>query len=469
MALPTILVNSATGSDTLASGAGPATALTGSAASTSADGLTVTLDGAPDLSGVATDGSHVIFLNDTTAGARNFGKITAVDNIADTVTVANAFGLSLSGKGWAIGGKRSAIGTTLSAKLFDNNSAAGDAMPGWIIQMESGHTETRATTLALRRAGDKTNGAITLRGASGAATMPVLTFSNNGNALNSVGDMITFQDFEIQNSNATKTASVAISIANAASDTKIRGIRCKDATNKFWKFSVEVGTNNAIIRDCWIANTAAVAITVVSTSTGSVVDNCWINTCVGGISCAGRMQAHGNLITNCTADAIVSSITNTLNIIRNNTIYNTTGDAIEYTGAIVAGAIVITNNILANNSGYGVNFSNAASTSIALDSGGVIVAGNDTYLNTAGAYLPASYGSDDPGLDPQFTNTGSNDFSIGTNLKAKGIPIGGTLLIGGAGSSSTYSYTDPGVAQRQESAGSAGMRSDRGMVGGVAG
>src|SRR5262245_38170373 len=116
MPLPTILVDSTTGSDTAASGAGPATALTGSAASTSADGLTVTLDGSPDLTNVATDGSHAVFLNDSTAGARNFGKITAKDNVAKTVTVTNAFGASLSGKSWAIGGKRASIGSTTSTK-----------------------------------------------------------------------------------------------------------------------------------------------------------------------------------------------------------------------------------------------------------------------------------------------------------------------------------------------------------------
>ena len=193
MPFPTILIDSATGSDTAASGAGPATALTGPAAGTSADGLTVTLDGSPDLSGVATDGTHVLFLSDSTAGNRNFSRITAKDVAARTVTVAHAFGASLSGKPWAIGGRRASIGSATSRKLADNNVSAGDAMPGWKVRLASGHAETLSGALTWRRAGDTTDGPIVLEGEPGAGTMPVVETGLRGVGANTRRSRVPLQ------------------------------------------------------------------------------------------------------------------------------------------------------------------------------------------------------------------------------------------------------------------------------------
>src|SRR6185436_2089858 len=86
MAFPTMLFNSSTGSDTLASGAGPGTAITGTAArSVAASNRSIGFYGATDdLSGVATDGSAVVFLNVATAGQRNFSSIAAVKHTRQT-------------------------------------------------------------------------------------------------------------------------------------------------------------------------------------------------------------------------------------------------------------------------------------------------------------------------------------------------------------------------------------------------
>lgn len=54
-------------------------------------------------------------------------------------------------------------------------------------------------------------------------------------------------------------------------------------------------------------------------------------------------------------------------------------------------------------------------------------------------------GDNDLALDPQFTDAGGGDYSIGTNLKAKGFPSGFPGL------STTTSYFDIGAVQRQES------------------
>src|SRR5882762_753979 len=105
MALPTVAINSS-GSDTAASGAGPVISLFGTAAATAASTIVTLLVDNPDLSGVATDGSAIIWIG--SSSGRQFSKITAVDNTVGvkTVTVAVAFANTESGKSWGIGGKR---------------------------------------------------------------------------------------------------------------------------------------------------------------------------------------------------------------------------------------------------------------------------------------------------------------------------------------------------------------------------
>lgn len=164
MATPTILINS-TGSDTAASGAGPSTALTGTAASTNAGGTVVTLDGSPDLTGVATDGSHVIWIS--TASGRQFAAITAKDNSAKTVTVTAAYTGSLTGQAWAIGGKRASLDNANTRKLF-----SADVGTGWVVDLqEAGSSYTLTSTLTI------TNGSFTF--SSSTTNRPLITTSVN--------------------------------------------------------------------------------------------------------------------------------------------------------------------------------------------------------------------------------------------------------------------------------------------------
>jgi hypothetical protein len=89
-----------------------------------------------------------------------------------------------------------------------------------------------------------------------------------------------------------------------------------------------------------------------------------------------------------------------------------------------------------------VNFSGASVTAIGLQALGFVMTHNNCWTNSSGATLPAGISQNDPAVDPQFVNTGSGDYSIGTNLKALGWP---TAEIGGFG---TTSYVDIGAAQR---------------------
>lgn len=466
MAYPTILIDSATGSDSAASGAGPTTALTGTAASTDVAGTVVTLDGSPDLSGVATDGSHVLYLAVATAGARNFSAITATDNSAKTVTVANAYTGSLSSLSWAIGGKRASIGSSTSIKLASNNSTAGDAMPGWTIQMASGHTETMSSSLDWRRAGDSTDGPIIFQGEPGAATRPVLTFSNNGNCIVCRGAGQVYQYFDMANTNATKTASVAVT-SGSNGPAILRGLKIAHSTNKFWK-GVSVGNGGYKVLDCEVGYCANVGIDFANQL--AIAHNCYIHHCTShGIvisSAAIACNLIGNVIAYNGGDGVNSGLTGGsyayAAVVMHNTFHGNTGDGVEFTANSVRTFhdTDFYNNIFSYNGGYGVNYSGASASDTAALFNLLIFRGNNFYQNTSGKYnlSPFTTSLDETTTSPSNVAisattdyagvTNGSDFSIGTNLKATGYPVGGSLNVGTY--SNTESYVDPGAAQRAE-------------------
>ena len=463
MALPVILVDSATGSDTQASGAGPATALFGTTdASTDGTGLIVTLTAGTDLTNVAVDGSHVIYLADATAGNRNFGKITAKagsGGATPTVTVSNAFGLSLTTKSWAIGGKRASIGSTTSSKLYNNNSAAGDLKPGWIVEFSSGHAEAITATFRIRCVGDTTTGPIVFRAASGYATMPEISVNVADYAAEIIGASVKLSDIAIK-----RTGSCTYGVVMSGSYGNLD--KCKIyGTANFTNDVVYVNTaSNSVVSSCTILNAGRYGIHLIGDAAFLRVVSNYISGAVShGINVVNASGiAIGNIIVGSGGDGINHSTSSTgyrsFQII-GNTINGNTGDGIEITTTSDAstGDLVL-NNILSNNGAYGLNMSGASD--VVLSGASFTALGNQTYNNTSGAYKSTTAGyaynacpwaSGDTGLNPTFTNSGAGDYSIGTNLKAQGYPLGGTLYVGKT--STTYSYIDPGAAQRVEPAG----------------
>jgi hypothetical protein len=461
VALPVILVNSATGSDSLASGAGPATAITGTLAVPT--GTSVAIADAVALGGVATDGSAVLYLADATAGHRNFDSITAISGSSGAwvVTVANGFSTSASNFNWAIGGVRASIGSATSKKLLNNNGSAGDAMPGWTVQMQSGHSETITAEIDTMRTGDQTNGLITLQGDPAAATRPVLTFSNNGTAFNAWTSYKLFANFEMQNSNATKTASVAFT--GGPDFVTIRNVKIANASNNFWQ-AINNTAGGWAIYDCEIGYCSNIGINVNGHIT---VGNCYIHDCtsdglqvpLGTTVCPIFI---GNIFGNnggCGLNFISFPSTYREPTIYSNTFHNNTGDGLKMqgTGTAMQFALAnITNNIFSNNGSYGLNFSGAGMSNLILASLGTVIRNNCFYTNTSGPTNPSSLAINvnSSSLNPQYVNSAGGNYAIGTNLKAQGYPLGGTLAIGTT--SSTYSYVDIGAAQRQEAGGSSG-------------
>lgn len=466
MAFPKILVDSATGSDTAASGAGPTTAVTGTLGVSAADGLSVIVDAGTDISGIATDGSAVMYFADATAGNRNFSKITATSGsggATPTITVANAFGFTLT-KAWAVGGKRASCFAGTSVKLFVNNAASGDSMPGWIIEMQSGHSESLTAAQTWQRLGDTTSGPITLQGKSGAATLPLLS-TNQNTYMFDTDNFRVFQDFEIRNTAASKTASqfIANFARGGTGELIIRRIKCSHATNFFWRFWSAGSTNyikcSTIIDSCEIGYTANSAILGCSNTSqmGLMILNCYIHDCGSDAILIDKCYQcgciiYGNQITNTAGHGIrfTNSAGNTGQVfVAHNTVDSCASTFSGFKAGVAASleqTSVVMNNIFSNNLAYGIDSVNSVITSAAY---GNLFLGNNCYNNTSGSTNPASLGENMTTTNPTFTNTGGFNYAIGTNLKGLGYPVGGTQYVGQT-TSTTYSYVDPGCSQRQE-------------------
>lgn len=426
MALPTILVNSATGSDTAASGAGPTTALTGTQAASNAGGTVIDLSlDAPDLSGVATDGSAVLWFSHS--AGRNFAKISATDNGAKTVTVANAVTGSLSGKTWAIGGKRASVWSTSTRKLF-----SADALPGWIIEMQSGHTESISASCLFSTSGNTTDGPITLRGEAGAATLPIITSTHNDVGMQFECNYFALMDFEVRNTNGTKTASYGISFWSGGLGCLVSGIKCSHATNYFYRgiYCRSTMAAGTVIKDCEVGYCANVGVSANNNAANGAVAILGLNVHHCG-SHGLEVLSYGDA--NLTIDTVLSwanggdgiripslSTVSSISISRS-TINGNTGDGIDVANSSSSLlGLKVYNTIISNNGGYGINFNSAAIG--ALNGNNVRVFNCGTYNNTSGAFSTTGIDVNCITTDPGFADAANGDFSVGTNMKAYGWP-----------------------------------------------
>jgi hypothetical protein len=118
-------------------------------------------------------------------------------------------------------------------------------------------------------------------------------------------------------------------------------------------------------------------------------------------------------------------------------------------------AMLLLNNIISNNT-VGVRGHATAQASSAGFNDYNNYFGNGTDRTNWGT------GANDLALDPQYVNAAGGDYTIGTNLKAKGYPVGGVNPLNGT----TYSYLDSGAAQRQEAGGGGGGIIARSLIAG---
>jgi hypothetical protein len=148
---PTLMFNSGTGSDSLASGAGPATAITCLVNGAVTNSTTIVVDTASaDLDTIAEDGSAVLFITGI-----GFVRIDTVDNATLTIVVETAVTIANDVQ-LAIGGKRATINATESRRLFAVTSSptAVGAAGRWTLQAEDdGALTITGSTITLAAVG----------------------------------------------------------------------------------------------------------------------------------------------------------------------------------------------------------------------------------------------------------------------------------------------------------------------------
>lgn len=391
MALPRVIFNATTGSDTAASGAGPSTAVTGPAAAHTGgvSSTTITLTNTPDLSTVAADGSAVLWLK--TASGRQFSKITAVDDTADTVTVEDAFTIDeASAVDYAIGGKRATWDDADSRNVF------ADMKAGWRVWTETAQSLT--SELAVSASGNSTDGFIQI-GGDPAGSRQKITQTVNAAAISFSGDIWIARNMWIVNTAATKGSAYGIATDNSSGTKWVVNCELGDATDQlqnglrrtsnavYWRF---IGCD---IHDCIDDGVSQLGGAGECHAFSSrIVNN-------GGKG----MQSSGNdgVVVGCIvagnggAGVDITSLTFAMN----NTVDANGGDG------FTKGKVFI-NNTITRNGGFGITTSNPVFLSEHNNFG------TGTWANTSGAISGGSIGENDLQVDPEHADADAFDFSL---------------------------------------------------------
>ena len=121
---PVIQYNESTGSDTQASGAGPATAVFGTDADGTGAGTTITLNGTFDFTGAADDGESDAIRCATAAGDRHIFSIATFTGGVATCTAIETnetIDATFSAQAWGVGGLRETLqADTTNRDWFDS-------------------------------------------------------------------------------------------------------------------------------------------------------------------------------------------------------------------------------------------------------------------------------------------------------------------------------------------------------------
>lgn len=435
-AFPTILFNSSTGSDSAASGAGPATAITGTCAA-STNSTTVTFNGNPDLSGVAQDGSAVLWVNGI-----GFVRISTVDDAANTCVVETALTISAS-TAFAIGGKRATLDATESRRLFAATSSptASGASGGWTLQLEDDQSLTSAITLAFTAG----NGYLTIK--SNSSTLRTITqTANAGIFLATTANRFWFQSIGFRHSNGTKSYAI-ISSSNASTAFFLSCVcGASDGTNcpsGLWSRTNSTATvfliNTSILRGGGHGMNLGGGVAVYAS--GCDISRNTSN----GIFQASSLAISSSVIAYNGADGINGTVGACK--VENCTIDGNTGDGIETTtnNSVL---VMLLNNQITNNGAYGVTFSGSTPHS-------PFVQYNNFYGNSTaaanGITLDATNLTADPGYTDRTNTVRNYAISSASTSNAAGFPASSATI--GAGQSGTTTYVDIGVSQRQASGG----------------
>jgi len=470
MALPVTTYDATNGSDTLASGAGPAVALTGSAAY-SGDGAgggtqtIIQLDGSPDLSGVNTDGSHTIWID---TGSTNRGLFKIVGKVAATsVTVQYAPTTAISSgggaKSWAIGGERKT--------LFNNTSREDwlDYGAGWIQEFDSVTNEvyTDGEQQIVGLNSDTTSGPQIWRASSGAATKPIIDHAGPANTRlfahtdgdKEAGGYLEFEGLHLRNQDSW----VGANVIYATGTTDLMVFRdCKLSSAGASALNIAY-TGSCILLGCEITTSSGDACVLADGSRPQIcMSGCWVHSTHTTASAAmidldnGTTLWAGTIgytvissVAGNTGPGVTLDTNNVLCSIDHCTFYELGGNAIDTTASAGAKSqIPVTNSLFS-------------------EIGGAMLSGNSSYqiyedwnawFNITGAtHTNVATGANSVGLltGEPMTDPSNDDFTLnntsgaGASCRAAGSP--GTMP-----SATGTGYTDIGAWQHQDPAGGGG-------------
>lgn len=416
-------VNGTTGNTV--SGAGPATAIHGTAASFS--GSVVTLDGSPDLSGFTT-GWGLFLLTST---GRQFFDLSSADNNAKTVTCVTAPLGTATGRTWAIGGKLKNLDDTNSKQLLGT-----DFKDNWTMDiLQTGTNYVLTAALAIKVPTSTVTASTPATVKSSSATRPLITTATNSiNLFNlTSSDPIQFRHLAFSNTAGTKGTAGSTGNAITPVSGGLNGLSVDDCTFDGFVSAIMVdnvtnfGTNRIVLTQCEIKNCTDKAISAQFSTGNSVfhMDHCNIhdNTGVGvSLQNAGGGFFEANFCTfenNSKGTTTVSNSTfaNAVFTYTNCTFRGNTGPGIDLPGSQFV--LIAHDNIFDSNGDYGIKMS---ATEAAFDSGTIqpILFKNAFRNNTNGTILngPPTWNDVAPSVSPFNSSTDS-----GLNATATGGPV----------------------------------------------
>lgn len=459
--LPTISFDNGLGDDSNESGSVPSSPVkAGGNDGASTDGTT-TVDlsaDSPDLSGVPQDGSAVLWVFASTG--RQFSRISTVDDGAKTVVCENAFANTEADLAWGLGGFRVDLSANVQLLL--------DLLPGWtvdIIQTGTDYESTDAELLDFSVAGSQAVGFINILSSS--ATKPILkhnvTVSGRSIQLSVGSSYIRFQNLAIERFKAD--GAIALPIVYGLSggvfqfqDVEIyaSGGAAAAAGVDAFELNVNSVTLRVSIIDCHIHDVGGTGIQKTSGSermilqiVGNRIADCGeegidVRTTGGAIT--------DNIVTGCGGNGIALNSVSDGAYITGNTVDGNTGSGLFIAAVATNDGVMILNNNFTANGAYGIEFASAVTRTFVEDYNNF---GSGGTANTSGAISHSiPIGDNSLNVDPQYTATGSDDYSVGANVKALGFPDADRNI--GADQSGTVTFVDIGAAQREEPAGGGG-------------
>lgn len=422
---PKIIFNSLTGSDTQASGAGPATALFGSSAGlNSSTSVNLSADN-PNLAGVATDGSACLWV--LTPSGRQFAKITAVNNTTKVVTVALAYGVT-GAYSWAIGGKRATLDNASSRTLFGAGSAAYTVgwQGGWEVILETDQT----LTSSLAYSGTNGTGRVIVRSDTPGQLRTISCTADAATISWFIGGWFQqseWQDIKFVNTNASKASAWAILASGSGSARGFIFKRCVfgDPSARILG-AINVSTSSGITPhfiDCTIQNCVNVAVLPTNIfAVNTVFRNNDSTTSVVQLPSGGVFSNCLFYNNNCDAVRVNFAASSYLATFVNCTFDNNAGDGISNElGAGGSNGLICINCSFTKNTQFGIRSGVVAEMPQSTVIGCNFGTGSDA--NTLGAFSSSVLERSTVYNDNCYVDRASEDYRPTASLQGKGSPM----------------------------------------------